>query len=170
MAKIYTKTGDKGKTGTFLGRMSKADELAEALGNIDELNSWIGLVRTECTMKNAKFKILDEELKRMQGNLMGIAAQLAGSKNKFSSLETTRLEKLVDKLEKDLPKLKHFVYPVGELQVARAVCRRAEREVVKICDDKNILKYMNRLSDTLFVMARWVNREKGLKEEEWRNK
>ncbi len=162
MGKIYTKTGDLGTTGTFYGRMAKSDQLAQALGAIDELNSWIGLCRNLGVS-------LDSELRKMQGNLLTIGSQLAGSEKRLKNEETKKLEKLIDKLTKDLPKLTNFIYPTGYLQVTRAVCRRAEREVVAVeIKEKNILKYLNRLSDALFTMARWVNYKMGVKEEVWR--
>jgi cob(I)alamin adenosyltransferase len=162
---IYTKRGDGGKTSTFAGPMSKSDALAEVLGSIDELNSWIGLIRFN-----------NRILKNMQRNLMDITSCLAGSKKKLRVGETRKLEKLIDKLTGELPPLKNFIYPVGEIQIARAVCRRAEREIVRISnskflisnDQKNILKYMNRLSDALFVMARWVNHQNKIREEVWK--
>lgn len=155
--KIYTKKGDKGKTKTFHGPMSKADQLAVTLGTIDELNSWLGICGP------------DKELHRIQTNLMTINSILAGSKkHQFKSYETTHLEKLIDKLTKDLPALSNFIYPVGFLQVARTVCRRAEREVVKLeIKEKNILKYINRLSDALFTLARAKNKQGGIAEVTW---
>ncbi|KKT81269.1 MAG: ATP:cob(I)alamin adenosyltransferase [Candidatus Azambacteria bacterium GW2011_GWA1_44_9] len=160
MSKIYTKTGDRGTTGTFHGRMAKSDQLTQALGTIDELNSWIGLCRSQ---------IFNTELKKIQNNLLTIGSQLAGSEKRIKPGETAHLEKLIDKLTKDLPKLTNFIYPMGYLQVARAVCRRAEREVVAAAiKEKNILKYLNRLSDALFTMGRWVNFKLGWEEEVWR--
>lgn len=157
MNKIYTKKGDKGNTKTFKGPMSKSDQLAVALGTIDELNSWIGTLRVSPVYKN------------IQTNLMIINSILAGSKkHRFKGTETKKLEKIIDKLQKELPELKNFVYPIGFLQVVRAVARRTEREVVAVSQDKNILKYLNRLSDALFVMARFDNKEKGILEEVWK--
>ena len=161
MSKIYTKTGDRGTTGTFHGRMAKSDQLAQALGTIDELNSWIGVCRHHAPH--------DDELKRVQNNLLTIGSQVAGSEKRIKPSETTHLEKMIDKLTKELPKLANFIYPRGYLQVARAVCRRAEREVVAAAiKEKNILKYINRLSDALFTMGRWVNFKLGIQEEVWR--
>lgn len=182
MNKIYTKKGDKGTTGTFLGRMSKADNLAEALGAIDELNSWIGMVRVSPSpfgyppLKLRGGTKGGDIFKNIQTNLMVINSILAGStKFKFNNKETKKLEKIIDKLTKDLPELKNFIYPVGNLQLARAVCRRAERKVVKLEQEsgrtgeyKNILQYLNRLSDALFMMARHHNRQLGIKEEIWK--
>ena len=171
MGKIYTKRGDKGKTRTFFGEMSKAESLAEALGGIDELNSWIGLCRTKIQKTNDKYtNQIQKELFKIQTNLMVINSILAGAKNqKIRDSEIKRLEKLIDKLTLELPELKNFIYPVGYLQVARAVARRAEREIVALeTKDKNILKYINRLSDALFVVARFVNKQNGLVEETWK--
>ena len=177
--KIYTKTGDKGETGTMRGRMSKSDQLAAAIGSIDELNSWIGAVRffispssiPPLKLRGGKGGDIESELKQIQNNIFVIGSILAGSKkHKFRSSETTRLERLIDKLEAKLPKINNFVYPIGYVQVARSVARRAEREVVALgIKNKNILKYLNRLSDTLFVMARWVNFKMGIKEEVWKS-
>ena len=161
MTKIYTKTGDRGTTGTFYGRISKDAQLAKALGAIDELNSWIGVCRHQTS--------LDQELQKIQKNLLTIGSSLSGSGLKISSAETKNLEKLIDKLTKDLPKLANFIYPQGFLQVARSVARRAEREVVATeIKDKLILKYLNRLSDALFTMGRWVNFKSGVEEEVWK--
>jgi cob(I)alamin adenosyltransferase len=188
MVKIYTKRGDKGETSTLGQKMNKADILADVLGSIDELNSFIGVVRAECTMYNPpagraslKFKITDRELKKIQSNLMTIAAVIAGSpkyKLGFLNYETKRLEKLIDKLTEEMPVLQNFIYPVGYLQMARSIARRAEREVVKMYnlqfkiynlkDKTAILKYVNRLSDALFVMARRVNLKTGIEEEIWK--
>ena len=185
--KIYTKKGDRGKTRTFYGEMSKSDVLAEALGAIDELNSYIGVCRYQ--LINTKFEYLSSkqirksnfqisniniELRRIQGNLLTIGSCMAGSKKRLRDGEIKRLEKLIDKLTKELPPLKNFIYPVGEMQVARAVARRCERRVVQFTSlpvnqlrNKNIIKYLNRLSDALFTVARWVNFKKGLEEEVW---
>ncbi len=161
MSKIYTKTGDRGTTSTFHGRITKDNQLAKALGAIDELNSCIGLSRHQNSV--------DTELKRIQKNLLTIGSSLSGSGLKISALETRNLEKLIDKLTKDLPKLANFIYPKGELQLARTVARRAEREVVALeIKDKNILKYLNRLSDALFTFGRWTNWRKGIDEEVWK--
>ncbi len=164
--KIYTKTGDRGTTGTFYGRINKDAQLARALGAIDELNSAIGVCRHAMP--------LDGQLKQMQKNLLTIGSSLSGSGIKISSAETRSLEKLIDKLTKELPKLSNFIYPVGQLHLARAICRRTEREVVQLSivnsqlSIKDILKYLNRLSDALFTMGRWVNFQMGIEEEVWR--
>ncbi len=178
MGKIYTKKGDKGRTKTISGEMGKGDQLAEVLGSIDELNSWIGYCRYQLSNSKSETlnskQLINSNLQNVQTNLMDVASSLAGSKKKLRAGETGKLEKLIDKLDKDLPTLKNFIYPVGEIQVARAVCRRAERTIVRYMNydlrfmNKNIIKYLNRLSDALFVIGRWVNRHNNLKEEIWR--
>lgn len=174
MNKIYTKRGDRGMTGTFVGRISKSDQLAVALGSIDELNSWIGVCRSELGVKSYELRFVGKELRRIQKNLLTLGSGMAGSSLKFLGYETTRLEKLIDKLTGDLPKLGNFIYPTGVegaavLQVARTVARRAEREVVASGQaTRAVLKYLNRLSDALFTMARWVNFKNGGEEEIWK--
>jgi cob(I)alamin adenosyltransferase len=172
MKKIYTKTGDKGTTGTLLGRMSKSDQLAHTLGTVDELNSWIGLCRSEIPKQLA---VIDKILRDIQNNLLIIGATLAGSKGvKLTPGETTKLERLIDNLTADLPKLDNFIYPTGvlpstHLHITRTVSRRLEREVVALESvDKHVLTYLNRLSDALFTLARWVNLKLGGEEEVWR--
>lgn len=170
MTKIYTRRGDGGRTGTFLGRKKKSDGLVAALGVIDELNSWVGWVRGRVRY-DTRLGSLEEELKRIQSNLMTVASGLAGSGLELPRQEVRRLEKLIDRLSKDLPVLKNFVYPVGELQVVRAVARRAERAVVGMGEGvgQRNMKYLNRLSDALFVMARWMNLKLGVEEEVWKS-
>lgn len=174
---IYTKKGDKGLTKTFRGEMSKSDDLAEALGSIDELNSWIGLIRQRYTIYDIRFMKLEVELKRIQTNLMTTGSILAGSTKyeiRDMKYETRKLEKLIDKLTAELPPLSNFIYPLGELQVARAVARRVERQIIRYMNhdlrykNKSIMKYINRLSDAIFTMARWVNFKQGTKEEIWK--
>jgi cob(I)alamin adenosyltransferase len=167
--KLYTKTGDKGMTGTLTGRISKSDQLAKALGSIDELNSWIGFCRSQ-----NKSKDLEREFVRMQENLLTIGSGLAGSGLKITGSEVTRLERLIDKLSRELPKLTNFIFPYGPVHVARTVARRTEREVVEALEladpvgKKTALRYLNRLSDTLFVMARKINFEYNIPEKVWR--
>lgn len=138
--KIYTKTGDGGTTALFKGlRVKKSNKIIEALGAIDELNAWIGMINLP--------------LEDIQEDLQAICSQIAGFKS-LKSLNVKKLEIEIDKIQKKLPELKGFILPKGKIHVARAVCRRAERRVVFL-KNKNILKYLNRLSDYLFVLARW---------------
>src|SRR3989339_1032996 len=131
---IYTKKGDGGKTSTLAGPMGKNDLLVETLGSVDELNSWIGFCRAKSSEYSGLSKIeqvqLSGQLKNMQRNLMDIDSFLAGSKKRLRPNETRKLEVLIDKLTKELPRLSNFVYPMGDLQVARAILRRCERRVV----------------------------------------
>lgn len=138
--KIYTKTGDKGETGLYGGkRVPKDDKVIEALGTIDELNAALGN--------------LGLPLDRIQKDLQNLAAQVAGYKGKRRALSVSFLEKEIDRMEKDLPQLHGFILPKGPIHPARAICRRAERRVVAVAGSS---KYLNRLSDYLFVLARWV--------------
>lgn len=172
---IYTKTGDAGTTGNLLGkRMSKSDQLAQVLGTLDELNSWIGVCRATSPLTLSKF--LEREFRLIQNNLMCVATGLAGSKKRIDVGEVERMEKMIDKLTEELPILTKFIYPVGFLQLTRTVARRAEREVVSYKEqigelpDDLALKYLNRLSDVLFTLGRWVNFKTGVAEEKWEDK
>jgi len=169
---IYTKTGDKGETGTFDGkRISKSSKLINAIGTIDELNSFLGVVVSfSPNIKIIKF------IRVIQSNLFVINSILAGSKIKFSKNETTKLEKQIDIWEKKLPKQKNFIFYGGTpksamLFYARALCRHAERSLVKLkivnCKSE-ILSYVNRLSDYLFIFARFTNFKGKVKEIIWK--
>ncbi len=164
MGKIYTKKGDDGTTGNLRRRMSKSDQLAVTLGTIDELNSWIGYCRQVVTDKQVQ-----AVLERMQDNLMTISSGLAGSRLKISSGEVTRLERMIDKYSEKLPTITNFIYPMGPVHIARTVARRAEREVVKTAEAKKVTwRYLNRLSDALFVIARKENLSNNREEKLWR--
>ena len=179
---IYTKTGDKGKTGLLGGtRVEKTNQRVVAYGTVDELNSQIGLAISFSDKRTVKAKKL---LVKIQQDLFEIASELATStsvKPPFNlGLDRIRnLEKIIDGLEGSLPVLANFIFPGGSkmgaaLHVTRSVCRRAEREIVKLAKkekvNSNILVYVNRLSDFLFVLSREVNQLKGRKEEVWTGK
>ncbi len=171
--KIYTKTGDKGTTGTINGRHKKSDQLPVALGSVDELNSWMGFFRASVSMQDERFLGIDRELLEMQNNLLIIGSILAGARNKIKRQEIRNLEKLIDRYTDELPVVRNFIFPVGNLQVIRSVARRAEREVVLYKNeggvvDVNILAYLNRISDALFVLGRWVAKETRLEEKIWK--
>lgn len=141
LMKIYTKKGDKGETGLIGGKkVPKTDAVVEALGAIDELNAHLGN--------------LNLPLEEIQRDLMSIASEIAGGKKAKASEKW--LEKEIARMQKELPELHNFILPSGPIHLARAVCRRAERRVLII----KSVKYLNRLSDYLFVLARWVAREK----------
>ena len=177
--KIYTRTGDAGETSLFGGRrVSKADSRVDAYGEVDELNAWIGLVRAAGLDRD-----LDEPLIRIQQDLFALGAQLADpgdaiadrvAKASLGENDIGRLERLIDQLESELPPLRRFILAGGSpagaaLHVARTVCRRAERRMVSLSPqpDAVLIKYVNRLSDLLFVLARVVNRRRDVPEIEW---
>ena len=177
---IYTKRGDRGETSTFdesgaqRARISKDSLKVEALGAIDELNSFLGI--TKAQMEDTKTqKILDT----IQRNLLTIGSITAGSKLRFSSIQTKKLEKAIDDLEGKLPVLKNFVVPGGnptsaQLQYARALARRAERRVVALSKEEKVkpqvLIFLNRLSDYIFMLARDVNHKSGILDEIWKRR
>ena len=179
--KIYTKTGDKGETSLFGGKKVWKDDLRiEAYGSIDELNSVIGMAIAE--IKNDE---LEKELRKIQNELFVVGSDLATPLDSDSSKIvvprvdesfTKRLEKLIDKFDTELPQLKQFILPGGLkgaaiLHNARTVCRRAERNVVALSKKETIgteiEKYLNRLSDLLFVFARYENFSNGTKDIFW---
>lgn len=174
---IYTKRGDKGKTSLYdkdstqRDRVSKDSLRVRAIGALDELNSYLGVVIASSQNPN-----LIGRLKEVQRNLFTIGSILAGSKLRFFKTKTHELEKEIDKLEGELPVLKNFILPGGadpaaHLQYARSISRRAERAVVSLSKKDpvkpQILTYLNRLSDYLFMMARSVNHKLDISEETW---
>ena len=180
--KIYTRTGDDGSTGLVDGsRLSKAAGRVCAYGDVDELNSILGLVRLQ--IEN---QMLDNMLARIQNDLFDLGADLAtplpvgdeaDSEYALRVVEsqTKRLEQELDQLNADLEPLNSFVLPGGHppaafLHQARTVCRRAERETVRVAQEEDItpaaLTYLNRLSDFLFVAARWCN-DQGKTDVKW---
>lgn len=180
--KIYTKTGDDGTTGLFGGkRVLKDDDRVDTYGEIDELNSVIGLALSFVLSNDVK-----NDLKEIQNHLFNIGSFLATpvedrSKLKFlkniSDEDVIKLEKRIDFYDEKLPELKNFILPGGTtssgfLHVARTVCRRCERKIVKFAlkedADKIYIKYLNRLSDFLFIAARYENYFAGVKEIEWK--
>lgn len=175
--RIYTKRGDKGTSSLANGKcLDKNNPLFRVIGAIDELNSWLGLVRSLIEDKKLR-KILQTR----QEELFEVCSELAKErgKKKFSLRKVRKLEKEIALWQKKLPRLKKFIYPGGEqsaalLHCARTICRRAEGELVGLSQErkvnKNILAYLNRLSDWLFVLARKVNQEAGVKEETWKSK
>ena len=177
--KIYTRTGDAGETSLLGGtRVGKDNPRVHAYGEVDELNAHIGLARA-----NATDAELDAELVRLQRDLFALGAQLAdpggtigdrAAKTHLGDDDVARLEQLIDRLEAGLPPLRHFILAGGTpcgaaLHVARAVCRRAERAIVTLdpAVDPPLLRYINRLSDLLFVLARTANQRGGTTEAIW---
>ena len=172
--KIYTKTGDKGETSLLGGtRVSKAHQKLEAYGTVDELNSTIGLIA-------AMNPVHQNFLLNIQHKLFNIGSELAAEKDlsfplpELTEDEINVLEKEIDRLNEKLPKLKNFILPGGSVisahtQIARCVCRRAERNVVGLNESKytTIIGYLNRLSDYLFVLSRDFLRLEGVEEIKW---
>lgn len=161
---IYTRTGDAGTTGLYGGkRILKSDLQVEAYGSIDELTSFIGLVIVK--IKNKKDKLF---LISLQKDLHQIMASLSGAKTDLEFLfekKVLSFENKIDELEKKLPKLTKFILPGGTeisswFHILRVICRRAERNVVRFNNNIIIVKYLNRLSDLLFVMARTYGKNK----------
>ena len=178
--KIYTKTGDKGTTALFGGkRVSKADLRIETYGTIDELNSWIGMVRD--LEVNQKRK---DALVEIQDRLFTVGSILAtepgNTKVKIPSLSEADilfLEKEIDAMDAALPPMRFFVLPGGHIaishcHVARTVCRRSERLIIALHSQESVpdevIKYINRLSDYLFVLSRMVAHELGAEETPWK--
>lgn len=179
--KIYTRTGDQGTTGLFGGdRVSKADARISAYGTVDETNSFLGLARAH--LSGAAFETATQQLARIQDELFVVGADLATPLEakpfvpRITEPYITALEADIDQLENDLAPLKQFILPTGTpgaatLHVARTVCRRAERLAVEATETEDlnalVLQYLNRLSDLLFVMARWVNLKAGVGDTAW---
>lgn len=178
--RIYTKSGDKGETGILGGgRVSKTDARIMAIGETDELNAMIGVLRS--------FKLAaktDALLEKIQNDLFTVGALLADPEKKYAldgvtADDTVTLEKYIDALEDALPRLKNFILPAGtpfaaHAHLTRAICRRAERSVIALHKKSplsaEILKYLNRLSDLLFMLAREEMHQKKKKETLWLRK
>ena len=177
--KIYTETGDKGTTSLFGGmRVSKSEQRLEAYGTVDELNSVLGVARAGGLSSR-----LDEILEHLQHQMFSLGAELAAPDPAAQVMEplgenTAKLiEQWIDEIEEQLPALKAFILPAGSpgaanLHLARCVCRRAEREIALLSESFEVrpavLKYVNRISDLLFVMARKANQDAGVADVEWK--
>ncbi|MDP4283001.1 MAG: cob(I)yrinic acid a,c-diamide adenosyltransferase [Bacteroidota bacterium] len=180
--KIYTKTGDKGKTSLIGGtKVLKSDPRIEAYGTVDELNSYIGLVSDYCNEEHAK-----NILKEIQDRLFTIGSELACDPKKSTKLsipdlhesDIQLLENEMDSMEEELPPMKNFILPGGMpavsfMHVARCVCRRAERCSVNLQEhgdalDPLIIKYLNRLSDYLFILSRYTGMKNKAPEIVWK--
>jgi cob(I)alamin adenosyltransferase len=178
--KIYTRTGDSGETSLFDGtRARKDDPRVDAYGEVDELNAWLGFVRAASSVDPA----IDVEIVAIQRDLFALGAQLADPGEKLATrvekaviadAHVARLEELIDRFETTVPPLRRFILaggtPAGAaLHIARTVCRRAERRIVSLQPpvDPVLIRYVNRLSDFLFVLARAVNHQGRVPETEW---
>lgn len=185
--KIYTKTGDKGETSLFTGqRVSKNDPFIEALGTVDECNSAIGAAVSSLP-REEKFEKVLEQLLIIQHALFDLGASLATprtkannakiDKTRFDQEEIELIEKWIDEMDQELTELKTFILPGGHpagamLHLARSICRRAERRVVPLTGhadvSEKVIRYLNRLSDYLFMCSRIVNYHAGSPETKWR--
>lgn len=180
--RIYTKTGDAGETGLFGGgRVSKADLRVEAFGTVDELNAQLGWAETLL-----RHLPVQTELQEIQSDLLVVGADLAtpmqatpaaaARARRVDPAQIRRLEEWIDRWDAETAPLSQFILPGGApgaaaLHVCRAVCRRAERCVVRLGGAETVnalvVVYLNRLSDLLFVLARWVNAREGIEEPVW---
>ena len=183
--KIYTKTGDKGETSLYGGtRVSKAAARVESYGTLDELNAFIGLAKAEISDE----KVLSQ-LQKIQFDLFTVGSEaatptdkmlLANGKNRLdlmiSEKEITELELWMDDFDAELEPLRFFILPSGgkaaaTVHVCRTVCRRAERAMVHLNETEEVrpelIKYLNRLSDYLFILARYISKISGEKEDYW---
>lgn len=180
--KIYTKTGDKGQTGLLGGtRVPKHHVRIEAYGTVDEFNSWVGLLRDSVTDEHVKGVLI-----HTQDRLFTIGSSLASDPEKskvkiphLSDEDITLLEKEIDAMDAVLPEMKSFVLPggheiVSRCHIARCVCRRAERRVNHLAEvdkvDEIIIRYLNRLSDYLFMLARKLTHDLKATEVPWKPK
>jgi cob(I)alamin adenosyltransferase len=176
--RIYTKTGDTGETGLFGGtRLPKHHVRIEAYGTVDELNSFVGFLCESISQTSVR-----DLLMVVQNNLFTIGGMLALDPSKslqvpmISEGDIIRLENAIDAMEEDLPPIKQFILPSGHVtgslaHIVRTVCRRAERNVVALHSleqvDPLVIKYLNRLADYFFVLARYLNMLAGAKERPW---
>jgi len=185
--RVYTRRGDSGETSLVGGQRRPKDHLRiEAYGTVDELNSFVGLAREsalELTPRAPGLAALTEILRRVQHELFNLGSVLATlaedlhpKQPRVTEAETAQLEREMDRMNEGLPPLRSFVLPGGsrlnaELHVCRTICRRAERICVTLAArepvDSEIVKYLNRLSDALFVWSRWASRELGGPENLW---
>ena len=187
ITKVYTRTGDAGKTRLAGGQQVSKDSLrVEAYGTVDELNASVGLVRAmneDAVAVLGAAKQMEQELRWVQNKLFDVGSLLATALGQvFKNMPTikgqdaVRLERMIDRCQKDLAPLKEFILPGGgkvsaTLHQARTICRRAERICVRLAReeplDPQIIKFLNRLSDALFVWARWVAKTQGEPEFLW---
>lgn len=177
--KIYTRTGDGGESSLFGGRRVRKDHLRlQSYGTIDELNAYIGVIRAVDPPKEieAVLSDLQDELFILGADLATPEAESARSVPRITMAESERIEKEIDRIEPNLKPLRKFIHPGGSpvaahLHVARTICRRAERHVVQLSGQEAVsdacIVYLNRVSDLLFMLARYANHLAGVAEPEW---
>lgn len=179
---LYTRKGDKGDTGFFGSdkRVSKASARPEALGALDELNSFLGVCKVKAAQSDVTTKegshILSQTLNSIQQNLFIVQGEVAGATTKITEEKVKHDEQIIADIEKELPPIKMFKVAGGEqlsamVDYARAISRRAERRVVKACEEEearvseHTLQYLNRLSSLLYALSRLINAKSGIKEQ-----
>lgn len=177
---LYTRKGDKGDTSTFGcdQRISKSSSVAEALGSVDEINSFLGICKTKSFEKDMTFGVrkIGDIVHDIQQTLFIVQAGLAGADKKIDTDKIVELETTINNIEKTLPPIKSFFISGGtelgaSFDFARTIARRAERRVVQVNEegiqkvDPNTLKYLNRLSSILYALARLCNHLSGITEE-----
>jgi cob(I)alamin adenosyltransferase len=187
ITKVYTRTGDNGETALVGGkRVPKDSARIEAYGTIDELNSIVGLARAfneEKLSKGEAHRFLDLVLRQIQDELFDLGSELATPPDFFQEgmyrvgeREVKKIEQLIDECQKSLEPLKSFILPGGGklgayLHQCRTVCRRAEREILRLSRVEELsewpVKYVNRLSDLFFVLSRWISKQTGEEEYLW---
>ena len=167
ITKVYTRTGDKGETSLANGqRVAKTDVRIEAYGTVDELNSWIGLLRVAASDVRA-------ELEWIQNKLFNLGAELSQAPGEWISVsDVQQVEKWIDTLQAEVPKQRAFILPSGNetmtrCHVCRTICRRAERRMIALGCQDEAMQLMNRISDYLFVFARYVGHRMNVVEETW---
>lgn len=182
--KIYTKTGDKGDTSLYGGnRVSKSSAIIDAIGNVDELNASLGLIISTIST-SIEFHNIGELLLTIQNHLFVVGGDLASpyginpklKQVRIDNAEVTFIEKNIDEIEEELKVLRNFILPGGSqtgamLHLSRSICRRAERSVVYAYKENKLnpilINYLNRLSDLLFVLARFTNNKQNIPEKSW---
>jgi cob(I)alamin adenosyltransferase len=187
ITRVYTRTGDRGETALVGGKRVPKDSLRiEAYGTIDELNSIVGLARAfneEKLADGEAHRFLDTLLRQIQDELFDLGSELATPPDFFqegmyrvSESEVKKIEQLIDECQEELEPLKSFVLPGGGrigayLHQCRTVCRRAEREILRLSRAEELsewpIKYVNRLSDLFFVLSRWISKKTGKDEYLW---
>ncbi|MBI4066108.1 cob(I)yrinic acid a,c-diamide adenosyltransferase, partial [Candidatus Gottesmanbacteria bacterium] len=161
---IYTRSGDTGSTSLFGGkRVLKCEELVEVYGSLDELNSWVGHIASLFPSPDVK-----QFLQAVQSDLFTIGSTLAGWKGDLTGLDgrVKEMEARIDGMDESLPPIRNFILPGGSelaayAHITRSICRRVERQTVALMQkedvDKRIVKYLNRISDLFFMLARFIN-------------
>ena len=185
--KIYTKTGDLGDTSLFSGKRVRKNNLRiDSYGTVDELNSYLGLIRDQVSDQELRDVLLTVQSKLFtMGAMLATPTEKGNRKEKKSRLnieligkkDIVHLEDEIDRMNEDLPEMTHFILPGGHptvsfCHIARCICRRAERKTVELHDlegvDEQVLTYLNRLSDYLFVLARKLSKDLGVDEVPWK--